>query len=112
MSKSKRDIFLQARLSSDEKNIIKMKMEQTGIISLSAYLRKMALDGYVVKLDMAEVHEMLTLMRRCQTNLKQIARHIELNDSGYAEDMEKIMHRQQELWRCVNMVLKKLASIS
>ena len=63
MSKSNRDIFLQARLSAEEKNIIKMKMEQTGIISLSAYLRKMALDGYVVKLDMAEVREMLTLMR-------------------------------------------------
>ena len=50
MSKSNQDIFLQARLSVGEKNIIKMKMGQAGIISLSAYLRKMALDGYVVKL--------------------------------------------------------------
>jgi len=55
MNKSNRDIFLHARLSSEEENLIKMKMEQAGIISLSAYLRKMALDGYVVKLDMAEV---------------------------------------------------------
>ena len=112
MSKSNRDVFLQARLSSDEQSIIKMKMEQAGIISLSAYLRKMALDGYVVKLDMAEVREMVTLMRRCQNNLKQIAQHVNSTDHDYAEDMEKIMHRQRELWRCVNMILKKLASIS
>lgn len=112
MSKSNRNIFLRSHVSSEEKNIIKAKMEQTGIISLSAYLRKMALDGYMVKLDVSEVREMITLLRCCQNNLDQIARHVNSTDSDYAEGMEEIMCRQRELWRCANMILKKLASIS
>lgn len=112
MSKSNRNIFLRSRVSSEEKNIIKTKMEQAGIISLSAYLRKMALDGYVIKLDVSEVREMITLLRRYQNNLDQIARHINSTDSNYVEDMEEIMCRQRELWRCANMIVKKLASVS
>ena len=106
MSKPNRDVFLRARVSPEEKNIINMKMEQTGIISLSAYLRKMTIDGYVVKLDMSEVREMVTFLRRYDSNLKQIARHADV------EVMEDIMRRQKELWQCVNVILKKLASIA
>ena len=58
--KSKREILLNFRVSSEEENMIKTKMEQTGIISISAYLRKMAIDGYVIKLELPELREMIS----------------------------------------------------
>ena len=110
--KSKREILLHFRVSSEEENMIKTKMEQTGIISISAYLRKMAIDGYVIKLELPELKEMISLLRRSSNNLNQIAKRVNSTDRIYAEDMEEILRWQEKLWQCANEILKKLAAIA
>ena len=70
-------------------------MEQTGIISISAYLRKMAIDGYVIKLELPELKEMISLLRRSSNNLNQIAKRVNSTDRIYAEDMEEILRWQE-----------------
>lgn len=90
--------LLHFRVSPEEENMIKTKMEQTGIISVSAYLRKMAIDGYVIKLELPELREMISLLRRSSNNLNQIARYINATGRIYAEDMEEILRWQEKLW--------------
>lgn len=104
--------MLHFRVSPDEEQIIKAKMELVGIKSESAYLRKMALDGYVINLDLPELREMVSLLRRSSNNLNQIARRANSTNRIYAEDMADMMHQQQELWQCANAILKKLAAIA
>lgn len=61
--KRKRNVQLNFRVSSHELELIESKMAQMGTINREAYLRKMAIDGYVVKLDLPEIKELLSLMR-------------------------------------------------
>ena len=68
-----------------------MKMEQAGII-MSAYRRKMAIDGYVIKLELPELRKMISLLRRANNNFNQIAKHINATGRIYAEDMDEILH--------------------
>lgn len=62
--KRKRDVQLNFRVSPHELELIESKMAQMGTVNREAYLRKMAIDGYVVKLDLPEIKELLSLMRR------------------------------------------------
>ena len=64
MAKRKRDVPVLFWVSAEELELIHQKMQQYGTENLSAYLRKMALDGYVVKLDLPELKELVSLMRR------------------------------------------------
>ena len=107
-----RDVQLNFRVSPHELELIETKMAQVGTTNREAYLRKMAIDGYVVKLDLPELREMISLLRRSGNNLNQIARR--LNETGrfYAADMEDILQRQEQLWQAANTILTRLALVS
>ncbi len=107
-----RDVLLHFRVSPEEENLIEMKMEQAGIKSMSAYLRKMAIDGYVIRLELPELREMVSLLRRSSNNLNQIARRVNSTGRIYTEDMEDMSRQQQELWTCANAILNKLAALA
>ena len=111
-TKSGRDVVLHFRVSPEEQKMIEQKMEQAGIISMSAYLRKMAIDGYVIKLELPELREMISLLRRSGNNLNQIATRVNSTNRIYTEDMENIMRQQEELWQCANGILRKLAAFA
>ncbi len=72
MVKRKRDIQVLFWVSTEEQKLIRQKMQQYGTVSV--YLRKMALDGYVVKLDLPELNELVYQMRRSSNNLNQAHR--------------------------------------
>lgn len=86
-------------------------MAQVGTDNLSAYLRKIAIDGYIVKLDLPELREMISLLRRSSNNLNQIAKR--LNETGrfYAADLEDMLRRQEQLWQTANRILSRLAMV-
>ena len=65
-------------------------MQQYGTENLSAYLRKMALDGYVVKLELPELKELVSLMRRSSNNLNQLTRKVHETGRVYDADLEDI----------------------
>ena len=64
------------RVSPEELALIEQKMSQLGTVNREAYLRKMALDGYVVKLDLPELKELVSLMRYSSNNLNQLTRKV------------------------------------
>jgi len=61
-------------VSEHERDLIEQKMRQTGIQNMGAFLRKMAIDGYVVNLDLSDVRELISLLRNATNNLNQIAK--------------------------------------
>ena len=85
MAKRKRDMQLNFRVSAEELAVIEQKMSQFGTSNREAYLRKMALDGYVVKLELPELKELVSLMRRSSNNLNQDRKSTRLNSSHSGE---------------------------
>ena len=81
-------------------------------MNMAAYLRKMAIDGYVVKLELPELREMVSLLRRSSNNLNQIARRVNSTNRVYNEDIQEILRTQEKLWEIANSVLSSLASIN
>jgi len=69
------------------------------------------IDGYIVKLDLPELREMISLLRRSSNNLNQIAKR--LNETGrfYAADLEDMLRRQEQLWQTANRILSRLAMV-
>lgn len=74
MAKRKRDVQLKFRVTPQEREMIETKMAQFGTTNMAAYLRKMAIDGYVVKLDLPELRELVSLLRYSSNNLNQLTR--------------------------------------
>lgn len=112
MEKRKRDVQLNFRVSTDELALIEQKMAQLGTANREAYLRKMALDGYVIKLELPELKELVSLMRRSSNNLNQLTRKVHETGRVYDVDLEDISQRQEQLWEGVREILTQLSKLS
>lgn len=112
MAKRKRDVPVLFWVSAEEQELIRQKMEQFGTENMSAYLRKMALDGYVVKLDLPELKELVSLMRRSSNNLNQLTRKVHETGRIYDADLENISQRQEQLWEGIREILTQLSQLS
>ena len=86
-------------------------MEDAGILNMSAYVRKMALDGICVKLDLQEVRQLIVLLQRCSNNLNQYAKRANETGSVYAADIEDLQTRLEEIWELSRQSLARLANI-
>ena len=100
------------RVSPEELALIEQKMSQLGTVNREAYLRKMALDGYVVKLDLPELKELVSLMRYSSNNLNQLTRKVHETGRIYDADLEDISQRQEQLWDGVQKILAQLSKLS
>lgn len=98
-------------LLPEEMERIKQKMAELGIINRSAYVRKMALDGYCINLDLTDMKEMVSLLRRCSNNLNQYAKRANESGSIYAGDIRDLQVRQSEIWEIAKEMLARLATI-
>lgn len=78
---------------------------------MAAYLRKMAIDGYVVNLELPELKEMVSLLRRSSNNLNQIAKR--MNETGriYDADIRDVLENQERLWQAASDILSSLAKL-
>ena len=107
----KRDEILILRVSPSDKERIRMKMEELGISNMSAYIRKMALDGYCVNLDLTDAKELVHLLRQCSNNLNQYAKKAHQTGSIYEEDVRDLKERFDEFWRIGKELLTRLSTI-
>ena len=110
--KRKRDVQLNFRVSPEELALIEQTMPQLGAKNREAYLRKMALDGYVVRLELPELKELVSLMRYSSNNLNQLTRRVHETGRIYDADLEDISQRQEALWDGVHRILTQLAKLS
>lgn len=108
--KRRRGVPLYVWVSQDEYDTIQQRMEQAGTQNLSAYIRKMALNGYILNVDLAPIRELVSLQRRCANNLNQVAIHA--NTYGvYPSEIAALQKDYAELWGRVSDVLKQLAAV-
>jgi len=109
--REKRDEIIILRITKAEKNRIYEKMLGMGIRSLSAYIRKMALDGYCLHLDLKELQLMAYLLQMCSNNLNQYAKAANENGRVYTADMEDLRARLDELISIGKQILSRLAEL-
>lgn len=98
-------------VSPVEEAMIEERMSQVGTKSLSAYLRKIAIDGMIINLQIPELKEIISPLRRCSNSLNQIAKRVNSTGRIYDVEMEQILQNQEELWQAVNEILRKLSAI-
>ena len=91
--------------------MIHQKMANMGIKNRSAFLRKMALDGYIVNLDMGDIHEMIRLLRNTTNNLNQIAKKANSGGTIYGAEISAMLEKQDEVWETSKEILARLAVI-
>ena len=109
--KRRRPIHLHVMVSEEEQALIQQRMAESGIRNMGAYMRKMALNGYVLHVDLSPVRELVSLQRRCSNNLNQVA--IQANTYGgiYPEEIAALQRDYAALWGPLSDLLKKLSAL-
>ena len=105
------EVQLKFRVTPEERALIEQKMEQLGTTNMAAYLRKMAVDGYVVHLELPELREMVSLLRRSSNNLNQLTRRVHETGRFYDADLEDLRQSQEKLWDAASSIVKSLAKL-
>ena len=111
MPNRNRNIQLNFRVSKAEKEWIEKKMEAAGVINREAYLRKMAIDGCILKLALPELKDLISLMRRMSNNINQIAKRMKGTGRAYETDIQEIIRNQERLWDGIRESLSRLAQL-
>ena len=111
MANRKRNIQMKFYVTEDEKRLIDEKMSQLPTRRYGAYLRKMAIDGYVVKLDLPELRELVSLLRYSSNNLNQLTRRAHETGRIYGTDLEDIQQSQERIWTAAEKIVSSLAAL-
>ena len=99
------------RVTRKEAERIKKRMRQAGVKNKSAFIRKMATDGFIVKLDLKDVKELTRLLRICSNNLNQYAKVANALGHIHEADIRDLRTRLDELLTMTKEIMRKLAAI-
>ena len=111
MAKRNREIVVTFHVTEAERDLIVEKMATAGIRNREAYLRKMSLDGYIIRLDLAAVKEMTRLLQNATNNMNQIAKRANETRSVYESDIQDLQAKYDRLWEQAEAILRSLANI-
>ena len=109
--KRQRGVQLKFRVTPEERDLIEQKMALLGTSNMAAYLRKMAIDGYAVNLELPELSEMVSLLRRSSNNLNQLTRRVHETGRFYDADLEDLRQDYDGLWEAAQKILTSLAKL-
>ena len=107
-NRTKQILFL---VNEEEEEIIRRKMKEAGMNRLSVYLRKMAIEGYIIRLDLSDMREAVRLLRINRNNLNQYVKKANETGNVYAEDIKDVKRSQEELWKLMKDILARLSTI-
>ena len=107
-----REIQIKFRVTPQERDLIEQRMAQAGTANMAAFLRKMAIDGYVLRLDSPELKEIVSLLRRCSNNLNQVAKRANETGRIYTEDLMDLSERLDRLWEAASQIMTALANVN
>ena len=98
-------------VTPEEQALIADRMAEAGISNMGAYMRKMALNGYVLHVDLSDIRELVALQRRCANNLNQVAVHANTYGGIYPEEIKALQRDYETLWGPLSDLLKKLSAV-
>ena len=105
MANRKRNIQIKFYVTEDEKRLIDEKMSQLPTRRYGAYLRKMAIDGYIIYVDTKDIKEMNKLLSAIGRNINQVAKRVNAGGPTYQADMEEIRERLDQIWQLQRRIL-------
>ena len=98
MKNRTRPARIEFRVTEQERQLIQKKMEQLGTKNMGAYLRKMAIDGYIIKVDYTEQKKLAAAISRVAGSINQICRRINQTGHFYEDDIVELKAKQCEIW--------------
>lgn len=111
MQKLQRNVAMTFRVTAEERDMIRRRQAQTGILNTRAYLLKMAIDGRVIHVELDSVKEMNRKLSNISNNINQIARRVNETGNIYAADIAEIKVRQDEIWVQQREILHRLIKV-
>lgn len=112
MENRKRNAQIIIRVIEEERALIEEKMQQIPTLNLSAYARKMLIDGYIFTLDLQEVKGHTAQLQKIGVNINQIAKRINETGRIYADDMDEIKLAMEEVWRLERRLLLQFKGLT
>ena len=112
MENRKRNVQIIIRVTEEERALVEEKMRQIPTLNLSAYARKMLIDGYIITLDLQEVKGHTAQLQKIGVNINQIAKRINETGRIYADDMDEIKRVMEEIWRLERRLLLQFKSLT
>ena len=108
MANRKRNIVLRCPVTEEERELIRNKMAQLPTKQIGAYLRKMAIDGYIIYTDTKDIQAMNKELQRIGRNINQIAKRVNSTSSIYMTDIEELKEDIQNIWQLQRTILSIL----
>lgn len=103
-----RNIQLKIWVNEEERKLIEYKMSLVPTNQIGAYLRKMAIDGYIIYTDTTDIKKMNKELHAIGRNINQIAKRVNSTSSVYREDIDELRERLQEIWHIQRTILSTL----
>ena len=108
MANRKRNIQMKFWVTEEEKRLIDEKMSQFPTKRYGAYLRKMAIDGYIIHTDTTDIKAFTAELSAIGRNINQIAKKLNAGGPAYQEDIQEIRERQEQIWQLQRHILSSL----
>lgn len=112
MENRKRNVQIIVRVTEEERVLIEEKMKQIPTINLSAYARKMLIDGYIFVLDFQEVKTHTAQLQRIGVNVNQIAKRINETGRIYIDDMDELKQLMADVWKSERRLLLQFKGLA
>ena len=105
MNGRKRTVQIKFRVTEEERSLIEQKMKLVPTRNMEAYLRKMAIDGYIIQIDHADIKAMTAEIQKIGVNINQIARRVNATSTVYEADIQEIKERLAQIWQLQRSIL-------
>lgn len=112
MAERKRNKEIHFYVTDEERKLIRQKMILSKTRNMGAYLRKMAIDGYIINTDTAPIKQVYEEMHKIGVNINQIAKRINETGRIYADDMNEIKRAMEEVWRLERRLLLQFKGLT
>ena len=112
MENRKRNVQIIVRVTEDERTLIEEKMRQIPTMNLSAYSRKMLIDGYIIVLDLQKVKAHTVQLQKIGGNLNQITKCISETGRIYDNDMDELKRLMNEVWKLERQLLLQFKGLT
>ena len=112
MENRKRNVQIIVRVTEDERTLIEERMRQIPTMNLSAYSRKMLIDGYIIVLDLQKVKAHMAQRQKIGDNLNQITKRINETERIYDNDMDELKRLMDEVWKLERQLLLQFKGLT
>ena len=95
-------------VTDEEKRLMEEKMKLLPTQRYGAYLRKMAIDGYIIYTDTANIKEFTKELQGIGRNVNQIAKRLNSGAPMFEADIAEIKERLDQIWQLQRHILLSL----